>query len=57
MDRLGIIIKFALVIGVLSLVCLFICAPLTTEFWLAAVSFAISAIIVIVGAIILRKRK
>lgn len=57
MDKLGYFVKIAVVLLVLSVVSLIIVDPLTTEFYLSLAAALAALTVIIVGAVVLRKRK
>lgn len=56
MDKIGFFVKFAIVLAVLSIVCLFIVEPLSLEFYITVAALAACIVVIVVGAVILYKR-
>lgn len=56
-DKAKIFIRFALIIEVICLITIFMVKPNTLEFYLTLASLIICLVIIIVGAILIRRRK
>lgn len=56
MDKIGFFVKFAIVIAVLSVVCLFIVQPLSLEFYITLAALGACIVVIVVGAVIMYKR-
>lgn len=57
MERISAFIKLALIVAVICVITLFIVEPLSEGFYLTIISLIVCLIVIIVGAIYIRKRK